>query len=297
MSRANAAEPATYGSKNPENSYDTMKPGICAYIIAYNQESKIADCVNSVLWADEVILIDSHSTDRTAAIASELGARVEQVPFSGFGQLRNDALKHCHHQWIFSLDSDERCTPEARDAILEITDADDPAHDYFFVPRRNFFMGRWIRHSGWYPNYRQPQLFRNGAMHYSPEPVHEGYVPKTDKPAGHLKAAIWQMPFENLEEVIHKMNRYSSIGVEKLEAKRTPHAFSRALTHGLWSFIKHYIFKRGFLDGWPGFIIALGNFEGTFYRHAKYHARQQDWMPPMVQPLRRNIPENNGNDA
>jgi glycosyltransferase involved in cell wall biosynthesis len=144
---------------------------ISAYIIAYNQESKIEDAVKSVLWADEIILVDSHSEDRTADIAADLGARIVQVEFKGFGDLRNQAIASCSHEWIFSLDSDERCTPEARDEILKVINSKD-ARDAYFMPRRNFFMGRWVKFSGYYPDYRQPQLFRKGALEYRKDEVH-----------------------------------------------------------------------------------------------------------------------------
>ncbi|MFN8917456.1 MAG: glycosyltransferase family 2 protein, partial [Burkholderiales bacterium] len=145
---------------------------ISAYIIAYNEAEKIVQAVSSVLWADEIVLADSGSTDGTAEIASQLGARVVQIPFHGFGDLRNQAVQACSHDWIFSLDSDERCTAEVRDEILHLLQAN-PEHQAYFVPRRNYFMGRWIKGSGWYPNFRQPQLFNRQAMRYSPDPVHE----------------------------------------------------------------------------------------------------------------------------
>ena len=192
---------------------------ISAYILAYNEAEKIADAVASVLWADEIVVADSGSTDRTAEIAQGLGARVVQIPFHGFGDLRNRAIAECRHDWIFSLDSDERCTPEVRDEILSILAAG-PRHDAYLVPRRNYMMGRWIKGSGWYPNFRQPQLFRKGAMRYAADPVHEGYELLTERPLGRLQSAIWQFPFRNLEEVIGKMNRYSSLGVSKLAGKR-----------------------------------------------------------------------------
>jgi hypothetical protein len=146
-------------------------------------------------------------------------------------------------------------------------------------------MGRWIKGSGWYPNFRQPQLFRKSAMRYDTDPVHEGYLLLTDRPLGQLKNAIWQFPFRNLAEVIHKMNRYSSLGAQKLEGKRV--SMGSALGHGIWAFIKHYVFKQGFRDGWAGFVIALGNFEGTFYRYAKRYEETQAWSPPPSEPLRR----------
>ena len=259
-------------------------PKITAYILAYNQAEKIEAAVSTVLWADEVLVIDSFSTDGTRALAEALGARVVDVPFHGFGDLRNRALEHCTHDWIFSLDSDERCTTEVRDEILALI-AGQPAHDVYLVPRRSYMMGRWISGSGWYPNFRQPQLFRKGAMRYTFEPVHEGYENLSGKPLGVMNNAVWQFPFRNLEELIDKMNRYSSLGVPKLAGKRV--SMASALGHGLWSFVKHYVFKRGFLDGWAGFVIALGNFEGTFYRYAKRYEETQDWQPPASKAIRR----------
>ena len=259
-------------------------PKITAYIIAYNEAAKIEAAVSSVLWTDEIVLVDSHSTDDTAARAAALGARVVQVPFAGFGALRNSAIEACTHDWVFSLDADERCTPGARDEILALL-AGEPAHDAYRVPRRSYFMGRWIRGSGWYPNYRQPQLFRKGAMRYTLEPVHEGYELLTDKPLGLLTNAIWQFPFRNLDEIIQKASRYSTLGAPKLAGKRI--SMASALGHGLWAFIKHYVFKHGYRDGWAGFVIAFGNFEGTFYRYAKRYEAEQAWTSPPSQPVRR----------
>jgi len=257
---------------------------ISAYILTYNEAEKIEAAVSSVLWADEVVVIDSFSGDRTAAIATSLGARVVEVPFHGFGDLRNRAIEACKYDWIFSLDADERCTEAVRDEILSLIAGTSP-YDVYRVPRRSYMMGRWIRGSGWYPNFRQPQLFRKGSMRYTLEPVHEGYEVLSTKPVGTLRNAIWQFPFRNLEEVINKMNRYSSLGTPKLAHKRV--SMASAFGHGLWSFTKHYIFKLGFIDGWAGFVIAFGNFEGTFYRYAKRYEEAQGWQPLPSHPIRR----------
>ena len=259
-------------------------PTISAYIIAFNEAAKIKAAVESVLWADEIVVADSNSTDSTAEIATALGARVVQIPFQGFGELRNRAIEACRGDWIFSLDSDERCTKELRDEILGLI-AGAPAHDVYRVPRRNYMMGRWIRGSGWYPNFRQPQLFRNGAMRYRPDLVHEGYEVLTAKPIGTLRHAVWQIPFRNLEEVIHKVDRYSSLGAQKMTHKKV--SMAGAVGHASWAFLKHYFFKRGFVDGWAGFVIAFGNFEGTFYRYAKRYEQMQNWEAPPSEPLRR----------
>ena len=258
---------------------------ISVYIITYNEADKIRAAVNSVLWADEIVVADSSSQDNTVAIAEELGARVVQIPFRGFGDLRNQAMAACTHDWIFSLDSDERCTPEARDEILACVEA--PQADAYYIPRRNFFMGRWIRYSGFYPDYRQPQLFKKGTLVFKDDQVHEEFSIHSRLPVGFLRNPIWQVPYKNLEEVVHKANKYSTLGAQKLAQRGRTGSLPQALVHGLWSFFHMYVLKRGLLDGWPGFIIALGNFEGTFYKYAKLHELQAAWTPPPSPPLKR----------
>jgi glycosyltransferase involved in cell wall biosynthesis len=269
-------------SKRPEH------PTITAYVIAYNEADKIEAAIGGVLWADEVILADSHSTDATAEIAERLGARVIQIDFEGFGKLRNSVLEHCANDWIFSLDADERCTAEARDEILRVI-ADPNSADIYKVPRRNWFMGRWIRHGGWYPNFRQPQLFRQGSMQYDELPVHEGWIPDDDASVAVLNADIWQFPFQNLGEIQHKANRYSTLGAKVLAQRGRRSSMLTAVLHGLYSFVKHYVFKLGLLDGWPGFVIAAGTLEGAFYKHAKRNeAMNADkWAPPPAERLER----------
>jgi glycosyltransferase involved in cell wall biosynthesis len=255
-------------------------PTISAYVIAYNEAEKIEAAISSVLWADEVILADSHSTDGTIEIAERLGARVVQIDFDGFGKLRNSAIAACRGDWIFSLDADERCTPEARDAILAVV-GDPSSADIWRVPRRNWFMGRWIRHCGWYPNFRQPQLFRNGRMHYDQLPVHEGWIPAEGAEVRVLPADIWQMPFRDLGEIQHKANRYSTLGAEKVLARGGGRSMLWAVLCGVHEFLKHYLLKLGILDGWPGFVISFGAGEGAFYKHAKaYVSRRADRPPP-----------------
>jgi hypothetical protein len=122
-------------------------------------------------------------------------------------------------------------------------------------------------------------------MKYEESPVHEGYELLTPKPVGRLEHAIWQIPFRNFEEVVKKANRYSTLGALKLTNERV--SMSTALLHAVWSFLKHYIAKRGVLDGWAGFMIAFGNFEGTLYRYAKRYESQEGWPIPDQPPLRR----------
>ena len=241
---------------------------LSVYILAFNEEAKIEDCVKSVSWADEVVVIDSHSTDKTVEIAEKLGAKVVQVDFEGFGGIRVAGITHTQHDWILSIDSDERCTPHARQEILETINSED-GKDVYYIPRRNIFMGKKIRFCGWYPNYRQPQLFRRGKLIYETKDlVHEGY--KIEGSTGYLKKNITQIPFTGVSEIFYKMNRYSDLGAEKLlnKCKRSP-SFPYILCRSLWTFIRIYFVRLGILDGIPGFVIALSNFEGTFYRYLK----------------------------
>jgi glycosyltransferase involved in cell wall biosynthesis len=254
---------------------------VSVYVITYNEADKIEEALQSVTWADEVIVADSHSTDGTTEIAQRYASKVIQLDFHGFGKLRNDAIAYAKHDWVFSLDTDERCTPEARDEILRVVN-DPNSADAYFMPRQNLFMGRWIRFSGWYPNYRQPQLFRNGKMHYTEEAVHEGYV--VNGRIGYLHNSIWQKPYRDLAQTIAKTDRYSTLGARKLKEQGfTGSSMGMALAHGIWAFIRLYVLRLGFLDGWAGFMIALGNFEGTFYRYAKLTEIEEGWnerMPP-----------------
>ena len=262
------------------------KPRLSVYLIAFNEADKIDAALRSVVWADEIVVADSHSTDATAEIARRYTDRVIQVPFEGFGKLRNDVIDQLTSDWVFSLDADERCTPAAAEEIRRVIEDPDAA-DAYFVPRRNFFFGRWIRHSGWYPDYRQPQLFRRGRLRYTSDAVHETYV--LDGRLGRLQEPIAQVPFRDLAQVLHKMQRYSTLGVERLAQRgRTP-SMAVALAHGVAAFLRHYVFRAGFLDGWAGFVIALSNFEGTFYRYAKYYERKAALSaePPLPDSLKR----------
>lgn len=258
---------------------------ISVYIIAYNEADKIEAALKSVTWADEIVVADSFSTDGTVEIARKYTERVLQLPFEGFGKLRNDVLDQLEGDWIFSLDADERCTEAAAKEIRRTVALPDAA-DAYRVPRRNFLLGRWIRHSGWFPDYRQPQLFRRGKLRYTADAVHESYV--LEGTLGTLTEPIAQVPFKDLAQIVHKMQRYSTLGVERLAQRGTRPSMGKALAHGLGAFFRHYVVRLGFLDGWAGFVIAFSNFEGTFYRYAKYTERTQNLTrePPLPPSLK-----------
>jgi glycosyltransferase involved in cell wall biosynthesis len=243
------------------------KPPVSVFILSRNEEQKIGPALESVSWAAEIVLIDSSSTDRTLEIAQAHGARVVQIEFRRFGELRTAGIEHTTQPWIFSLDSDERCTPEARDEILRIV-ADPGSADAYLVPRRNILLGREIRHGGWYPDYRQPQLFRRGRMTYADsDEVHEGW--SLDGRLGRMRCPIAQIPYRTLSEAIAKMDRYTTLGVARQERAGAPAGYARAYFRASWAFFKAYVLQLGFLDGGPGLVIAVLRFENSFYKHAK----------------------------
>ena len=242
-------------------------PPVSVFILSRNEEPKIGPALESVSWAAEVVVIDSFSTDRTVEIATARGARVVQVEFRRFGELRQAGIEHTTQPWIFSLDADERCTPEARDEILRIV-ADAASADAYLVPRRNILLGREIRHSGWFPDYRQPQLFRRGRMTYSAsDEVHEGW--ELDGRLGRMRSPIVQIPYRTLSEAIAKMDRYTTLGVAKQERLGAQAGYAQAYFRASWAFFRAYVLQLGFLDGGPGLVIAVLRFENSFYKHAK----------------------------
>ncbi|HMD60043.1 MAG TPA: glycosyltransferase family 2 protein [Opitutaceae bacterium] len=252
-------------------------PPVSVFLLSRNEEENIGPALDSVSWAAERVVIDSFSTDGTLEIAAGRGARVVQVEFRGFGHLRQAGIEHTSQPWVFSLDCDERCTPEARDEILGIV-ADPASADAYLVPRQNFLLGRKIRHGGWYPDYRQPQLFRRGRMTYAAEDqVHEGWA--LQGTLGRMRRPIVQVPYRTLADAISKMNRYTSLGVARQEQIGASPSFAKALLRAKWAFFKAYFLQLGFLDGGPGLVIALLRFENSFYKHAKLIERRRGPPP------------------
>ncbi|MDW7648674.1 MAG: glycosyltransferase family 2 protein [Nitrospiraceae bacterium] len=241
---------------------------LSVYVIAYNDEPNMKACLESVAgWGDELIVVDSHSTDRTAVISREYTDKVYQVNFTGFGDLRNQAVALTTHEWVFSLDSDERMTPELKREIQLLLDRG-PGKDAYFVPRKNYFLGRWIKHCGWYPDYRQPQLFRKSRFRYREELVHESF--DCDGPVGFLKRPALQYPFRDIDHYVAKQDRYSDLMARRMVEQGRKFSFHQMLTHPLGSVFKMYVLRAGFLDGMPGLILSGLYAYYTFMKYAKF---------------------------
>ncbi len=239
---------------------------VSALVIAYNDEPNMRACLETLTWADEIVVVDSHSTDATEAISREFTDKVFHHTFEGFGRLRNEALAHVSHDWVFSLDTDERATPEVRDEIRQVLERG-PEADAYLVPRLNYFLGRWIKHSGWHPDYRQPQFFRQSRMRYREELVHEGY--ELDGRLACLKSHVLQYPFRDLDHYLLKMDRYSNLMSRRMVEQGRRFHLHQLITHPGFTFAKMYFLRAGILDGMPGLILAGLYAYYTFVKYAK----------------------------
>ena len=235
-------------------------------VITKNEESVIRRCLDSVRWADEIVVVDSGSTDRTVAICRDLGAKVTVTPdWPGFGPQKNRALDLATGEWVLSIDADEWVPPglaqELRSAI-----AQPGGRVAFELPRLSTFCGRFMRHSGWWPDY-VPRLFRRGSGRFSDDLVHERLV--LDAPVGRLQAVLIHETLSTLEELLAKINDYSTAGAAMLHAKGRSASLTKAVLHAIWAFLRTYVFRAGFLDGREGFMVAVSTAEGVYYRYLK----------------------------
>ncbi|MBN1823580.1 MAG: glycosyltransferase family 2 protein [Endomicrobiales bacterium] len=226
---------------------------ITAYVMTYNNADKIKDCLESINWADEIVVLDSFSTDGTVEIAKNYTQKIIQEKFVGFGRLRNIALSHCSNDWVFSLDSDERATEEIKNEIFGLLEKG-PECEAYLVPRKSHFLDIWIRHCGWYPDFRQPQFFNKKRMKYREQLVHETY--ELDGRLGRLKEHVLQFPFFSLEQFFAKMDRYSALRAEEMFMEGRKFRATNLMINPAAMFFRMYVAKLGFLDGVPGFILS-----------------------------------------
>ncbi|MCU7843663.1 MAG: glycosyltransferase family 2 protein [Candidatus Thiodiazotropha sp. (ex Monitilora ramsayi)] len=235
-------------------------------IITQNEAERIRDCLRSVAWADEIIVLDSGSDDATLEICREYTDHVYvNRDWQGFGVQKNRALSYAGSDWILSLDADERIPPELREEIQAVMSSEESV-DVYEIPRLSSYCGREIWHSGWRPDY-VARLFRRDSAAFSDDVVHERLLFNI-KP-GRLTHSIQHRSFDSLEQVLDKVNRYSSASAEKLYSQNKKSTLSKAVFRGMWAFFRTYVLKAGFLDGREGFLLAVSNAEGVYYKYLK----------------------------
>src|SRR5438477_2366851 len=242
-----------------------MSTPVTVYIPAYQEEANLRLVLPTLTWADEILVADSFSNDGTAKLCKEAGVRRVDIPFHGFGQLRNEALKLASYDWIVSIDSDERSTPEFAAEVRQTLAS--PQHAGYFVPRRNFFLGRAVRYCGMYPDYRQPQVFDRRNFRYRADLVHEGF--ECSGSLGYFKSAIVQHPFPTLAVVMAKNERYTTLMAERYYKDGRRAGFGKLAFSPLAGFLKKYFLQQGFREGMNGFLIAGLHAYYTFVKYAK----------------------------
>lgn len=229
-----------------------MMNSLSVIIITKNEEHHIADCLDSVSWANEIIVVDAMSTDRTVDICNRFPCHVIQREWTGFAGQKQYALARASHDWVLSMDADERVTPDLAQEIRQLLQSTIPYNGYR-VARRAYFLGKWIRHCGWYPGY-QVRLFRKSKTHLSKPRVHEGFV--VDGPVGNLTHDLIHYSHPTLTASFEKMNRYSGLeAMDRISRKQVK--WYHLISHPVSEFLRKYVVKLGFLDGCHGLVLCL----------------------------------------
>lgn len=237
---------------------------ISALIITKDEEMRIADCLASLSFAEEIVVVDSGSRDRTEEICRrDPRVRWFSEPWKGFGPQKNSALEKARNDWVFSIDADERVTPEL---AAEIGSLDPAAADGFRVPRRSFFGKRCVRHGGWYPDYTI-RLWRRGAGRFVDRSVHE--VVRLQGIVGTLRGDLHHYTYRDTEDFLRRMNRYSTLGAGELRKKGARATMFDLVFRPPFTFFRMYVLRRGFLDGGLGFRLAVLYAMYTFSKYSK----------------------------
>jgi glycosyltransferase involved in cell wall biosynthesis len=234
-------------------------------IITLNEAEHIADAIDSASWADETVVVDSGSTDATLEIARRKGAAVVSRPWSGYVDQKNYAASIAAHDWIFSLDADERIPPPLAQEIGQVLQSE-PTHRGFRVPRVTFHLGRWIRTTDFYPDY-QTRLYDRRAARWQGRYVHESV--SVEGPVGHLRSELQHYSFRDLADHLDRISYYTTLAALQMhEAGRRAGALD-LLLHPPAAFLRNYALRRGFMDGVPGLIISLMNSYSVAMKLAK----------------------------
>ena len=239
-------------------------PPLSAIVITRNEAANIADCLDSVAFCDERIVVDCGSSDETVAIAQNKGAQVAAHDWGGFGPQKNFALSLAAGDWVLSLDADERVSLKLSETIRAVLA--DEAVDAYEFPRLSSFCGRPMRHSDWHPDYVL-RLFRRGKARFTDAIVHERVI--CDGVIKRLSPPLIHHPVLKLEDALSRVDRYSTASAAAIVKSGRRVSFMAGIGHGLAAFLRTYVLRAGFLDGAEGFLLAVANAEGSYYRYMK----------------------------
>ncbi len=241
-------------------------PKLSVITLALNEEHNIGDCLEGVKWADEIIVVDSGSTDKTVELAKQYTSKVLTVEWKGYGATKNFALQQTTGDWILWLDADERVPEELAAEMQTTIREDNSAYAGYDVARRAYFLGKWIKHCGWYPG-RVTRLFRKSKSHFTESCVHEQII--VDGKIGELRNDLLHFTDPNLQHYFHKFNRYTSLAAQDVNSSGRRFSLYDILVRPPFLFFKMYILKRGFLDGIEGFVLCVVSSAYVFTKYAK----------------------------
>ena len=240
-------------------------PKVTVTVITRDEAAHIEAALDSVAWADEVVVVDAESTDKTVALAREFTDRVWVRPWPGFVAQKNFAIEQATGDWVLALDADEQVTPALAERVRAVLRADGPA-DGYSVPRRNMFWGAWVRHGGLYPDW-QLRLFRRRSGRFAGEGVHESV--RVDGTVERLAEPLLHHSYRGLEDFVERANRYSTLAARDLLQEDRRVRLRELILRPLGRFLSMYIIRRGFLDGWRGLVLAVLYADYVFLRTAK----------------------------
>lgn len=234
-------------------------------MIVKNEAENLPDCLRSVAFARQIVVVDSGSGDETLRIASDFGCEAFSEPWRGFGPQKQFAVEQCREAWILVLDADERIPPETARVIRQIIDSPGNVNGYSF-PRKNFFQGRWIRYAGWWPD-RVVRLFRRGQGRLTEAAIHEAIA--VEGCVETLEAPIEHWTEDDLGRIIRKIDRYSTLGAEEAFAAGRRSTIWTALLRAKLTFLQGYLLRGGLLDGPQGLTLAVTDAVNKFFKYAK----------------------------
>jgi glycosyltransferase involved in cell wall biosynthesis len=248
------------------------RPKLSVCIVAMDEEENLADCLRSADFADEWIVVDSHSKDRTREVAASLGARVVERDWPGHVEQKNFALDQASHDWVLCLDADERVSPELRASIVDaLGRADLP--DGFECARRTRYLGRWIRHGGWYPD-RKLRLFRRSAGRWGGTNPHDHV--RVEGRVDRLCGDLLHHSYRSLSDHLRTIDSFTTIAAREKHARGERSSLADRVLRPLGKFLRMYVLRAGFLDGWPGFAAAVSGAYYVFLKYAKLHELERD---------------------
>ena len=240
-------------------------------VITHNESAHIAAALESIAWADEIIVVDSHSTDGTIATARRYATRVEERDWAGYGAQKNHAADQASHDWILSIDADERVTPDLA-AEVQALMREGPASPGYLITRVAHYLGRWVRSTDWYPDYHL-RLYNRRAARWSERRVHESVevdgLAKGGKRLPRLRGELLHYPYRNMSDHLRKIDTYTTLAAEQWQAEGKRVTAMQALIYPRLAFFRNYVLRQGFRDGQVGLLISLLNSHYVFLKYAK----------------------------